>query len=282
MLAAPAVLWAGPLSAAGPHQAAGAPAADLVRAFMRARLAVGPVETVVSAPALRAYEAHARGLWLYDETLPGGPGATYERFAVGVPTPLAGQPGSWRVEVRIGVTWLGDAPPGQLVEILRVGPGRAASGQSAPLVVLAAARRPSPGGLPFAVALTRARIYRAAVAHDERALRALVGRGSFTYSFAERGDPLGYWQKLEEAEVPVLGDILPGVLHTRFARKGGLYVWPSAFAKRPSAWTAADVRALRRLVSDAKIRGYRRAGAYLGWRVGIRADGRWLFFVSGD
>lgn len=267
-------LWASGLAAA-------AAADDLVRSFMRARLAVAPVEAFVSAPALRAYEAHARGLWLYDEALPGGPGATYERFTVGSATPIAGQPGHWRVELRIGVTWQGDAPPGELVEVLRVGPGRAVSGQDTALVVLAAARRPSAGGLPAPVALTRARIYRAAVTHDRRVLRALTGQG-FTYSFAERGDPLGYWQRLEDAEVPVLGDILPGVIHTRFARTGAIYVWPSAFAKRPAAWTAADVRALRRIASNAEIRAYRRAGVYLGWRVGIRADGRWLFFVSGD
>jgi len=24
------------------------------------------------------------------------------------------------------------------------------------------------------------------------------------------------------------------------------------------------------------------AGDYLGWRVGIRKDGKWLFFVAGD
>jgi hypothetical protein len=263
--------------------AAGAPAvAGVVRGFMFSRLAAAPVEDFLAPQALTAYRAHARGLWLYDESLPGGPGANYERFAIRPPRILSGRPGSWRVEVRIGVSWVGDAPPGELVEILRVGPGRPASGRTAALVVLAAARRPSAGGLPVAVARTRSRIYRAAVAQDARALRALVGRGGFTYSFGESGDPIGYWQRLEANEVPVLGDILPGVLHTRFARRGDIYVWPSAAAKAPRDWTAADIAALRRLATDAEIRGYRRAGGYLGWRVGIRREGSWRYFVAGD
>jgi hypothetical protein len=27
---------------------------------------------------------------------------------------------------------------------------------------------------------------------------------------------------------------------------------------------------------------FEQAGSYLGWRVGIRKDGTWLFFVAGD
>jgi hypothetical protein len=132
------------------------------------------------------------------------------------------------------------------------------------------------------VARTRWRIHRAAVLDDDRTLRALTGHPGFTYSFGESGDPVGYWRRLEDAEVPVLGDILGTVMHSRFARQGDLYVWPSAHARKPSAWTAADLAALRRIASPEEIRRYRRAGAYLGWRVGIRRDGTWLYFVSGD
>jgi hypothetical protein len=138
------------------------------------------------------------------------------------------------------------------------------------------------GSLPAAVARARARIYLSAVTGDERTLRALSGHGGFTYSFGETGDPIGYWRRLEASETPVLGDMLPRVLHTRFGRRGDGYVWPSAAARAPKDWTAADVAALRHIASDEDIRSYRRAGAYLGWRAGIRRDGTWLFFVAGD
>jgi hypothetical protein len=100
----------------------------------------------------------------------------------------------------------------------------------------------------------RWRIHRAAVGDDEATLHRLTSHGRFTYSFGESGDPVGYWRRLEDAEVPVLGDIVGAVMHSRFARNGDIYVWPSALAKRPSAWTAADLGALRGLASPAEIR----------------------------
>jgi hypothetical protein len=66
------------------------------------------------------------------------------------------------------------------------------------------------------------------------------------------------------------------------ARRGGIYVWPSAFAKHPSAWTAAERRQLLYVHGADEIRAFERQGAYTGYRVGIRGDGAWLFFVAGD
>jgi hypothetical protein len=244
-----------------------------VERFMKARQAGLPADEFLSGEAQTAYERHATGLWLYDDTLPGGPGGEYQRFSI-----AAGREGgqrSWTLEVRIQVRWVGDAPPSEMVEVLTVRPG-----------VVVDARRTddlTDDGLPSAVAETRQAIYRAAVTHNYKALRSLLDPETFSYSFGESGDPIGYWRKQEEAEVPLVGDILPGVLHTRYGRIEDLYVWPSAAAKEPSAWTEEDLESMRKAGStDEEIRLFEQYGGYTGWRAGIRADGVWLSFVAGD
>ena len=212
--------------------------AAFVERFVRTRDAGLPADAFLSARAAQAYEQHRTGLWLYDDSLPGGPGAEYESSEV---TSIRRAGDGWTVDVRIEVRWLGDSPPGAIAETLTVGRG----GQKA-LLVLSSARRPGTAdGLPTAVAETRERIYRAAVRHDYRALRALLDPDRFAYARGRTGNPIPFWRRLEEvAQVPVVGDVLPGVLHTRYARQRDLYVWRTT-----------------------------------GRRVGIREDGTWLFFL---
>jgi hypothetical protein len=137
--------------------------------------------------------------------------------------------------------------------------------------------------LPEVVAQKRAAIAGAAKRLDYDGLRRLLDPTTFSYSFGETGDPIGYWRRLErEAEVPVVGDFLPTVLAAPVGRRANIYVWPAAHAKKPSRWTAADRRWLRSLYSAGDLRRFEQAGAYLGWRAGIRRDGKWLFFISGD
>lgn len=262
---------------------ADADVARFVERFMNVRQAGLPADEFLSAGARVAYEEHETGLWLHDDTLPGGPGGGYQRFSV--ETEREPSEDLWKAEVRIRVTWLGDAPPSEIVEILTIGPGSNVAGEETPLVVLEAVRGDDAAddGLPLAVAETRQDIYLAAVKHDYKALRSLLDPETFSYSFGESGDPIGYWRKQEEAEVPILGDILTGVLHTRFGKTEDVFMWPSAAAKEPSEWTEADLDALRKAGStDEEIRLFEQYGGYTGWRAGIRADGTWLFFISGD
>jgi hypothetical protein len=257
--------------------------ARLVERFMKARQAGLPADEFLSAGARVAYEEHETGLWLHDDTLPGGPGGEYARFSV--ETERAPSQDLWVAEVRIRITWLGDAEPSEIVEVLTVGPGANVAGDQTQFVVLEAVRSDdlADDGLPPAVAETRQDIYKAAVRHDYKALRSLLDPKTFSYSFGESGDPIGYWRKQEEAEVPILGDILPGVLHTPFGKTEDIYMWPSAAAKEPSAWTEADLESMRKLgYTEDDIRSFEKFGGYTGWRAGIRADGTWLFFISGD
>jgi hypothetical protein len=262
---------------------ADAEVARFVERFMNVRQAGLPADEFLSAGARVAYEEHETGLWLHDDMLPGGPGGRYQRFSVEAER----EPNEdvWKAEVRIRVTWLGDAQPSEIVEILTIGPGPNVAGDETPLVVLEAVRGDDAAddGLPSAVAETRQAIYKAAVTHDYKALRSLLDPATFSYSFGESGDPIGYWRKQEEAEVPILGDILTGVLHTRFGKTEDIFMWPSAAAKEPSEWTEADLEGMRKAGStDEEIRSFEQYGGYTGWRAGIRADGTWMFFVSGD
>lgn len=144
-----------------------------------------------------------------------------------------------------------------------------------------------PGGgtvdLPAPVAQTRDAILDAAGAFDYEALEGLLDPATFSYSFGESGDPIGYWRKLEdEGQVPILGDFLRVVLSMQAGTQDGVYVWPAAFAKEPSDWTADDVADMRMLYTDEEISSYKGAGGYVGYRVGIRGDGTWIYFVAGD
>ena len=144
-----------------------------------------------------------------------------------------------------------------------------------------------PGGtaetLPPAVVETVDAIVSAARSFDYDALAVLLDPATFSYSFGESGDPIAYWRMLEEeGHVPILGDFLPVILAQHVARQDGIYVWPAAHAKEPSAWTEEDLADMRQLYTEDDIRSFEQAGGYLGYRVGIREDGTWLFFVAGD
>jgi hypothetical protein len=137
--------------------------------------------------------------------------------------------------------------------------------------------------LPPEVAEKRDAIVAAAKSFDYDRLETLLDPKNFSYSFGESGDPVGYWRRLEEeGHVPILGDYLPLVFSAPYARKQDTFVWPSAHAKKPADWTDEDRQWLTNLYTEQEIRQFERAGSYLGYRAGIRADGTWLFFVAGD
>ena len=138
--------------------------------------------------------------------------------------------------------------------------------------------------LPSAVAKKRDAIVAAGKAFDYDRLESLLDPENFSYSFGESGDPVGYWRRLEdEGHVPILGDYLPVILGGPHALRGDTYVWPSAYGKSPSKWTAEERQWLKSyFYTEQEVRAFERAGDYLGWRVGIRKDGKWLFYVAGD
>jgi hypothetical protein len=77
---------------------------------------------------------------------------------------------------------------------------------------------------------------------------------------------------------------LAALLTLRHTRTGDIYVWPWAYDRNPADLTDAqkDTLAGAGAATRKQLDQMAEFGQYLGWRVGIRRDGTWLFFVAGD
>ena len=143
---------------------------------------------------------------------------------------------------------------------------------------------PAPqSGLPAAVEMTRAAIITAAGARDYDALAALIPDSGFTFSYGAGDSAIDYWQDLEAAgETPL--ETMAGLLALRHTRAGDVYVWPWAYDRDPAKLTSAQKNALAGAgaATREQLDQMSELGHYLGWRLGIRRDGTWVFFVAGD
>ena len=138
-------------------------------------------------------------------------------------------------------------------------------------------------GLPAAVEMTRAAIIEAAGAHDYDALAPLIPDSGFTFSYGAGDSATEYWQDLEAAgETPL--DTMAALLALRHTRAGDIYVWPWAYDRDPAKLTNAQKDALAGVgaATREQLDQMGELGHYLGWRLGIRRDGTWVFFVAGD
>lgn len=134
---------------------------------------------------------------------------------------------------------------------------------------------------------TRRDIAAAAVACDYQRLAAL-GADDFTYSFGDAGDPAGFWRREEQRGDPVLATLVTLLaldVHVDEAAAGEdpmagtLYTWPRAF-EQPTGVARAELE--EAFGADRVAGWFTPDGDYLGWRVGIRGDGSWVFYVAGD
>lgn len=139
-------------------------------------------------------------------------------------------------------------------------------------------------GLPAAADDTRRALIRAAESRDYGALRKLIPKAGFTYTYgAAGGDPVAYWRELEDNGGRPF-ETLAALLQLPYTKAQDIYVWPWAYDLDPAELTrreretlaAAGAATLDQLDQMAEF------GHYLGWRVGIRSDGTWIFFVAGD
>ena len=132
-------------------------------------------------------------------------------------------------------------------------------------------------GVPAAVLDKRDAMLEAAEANDYDALAELADADEFNYTFgsAVRGGPARYWRdRAAEGDDPL--DSLALILRMPYTLATGHYVWPFAYDKNPDTLTDYERDLLEPL-------GTSFAGeSYLGWRAGIRPDGRWVYFVAGD
>lgn len=138
---------------------------------------------------------------------------------------------------------------------------------------------PAQPELPPAVAATRRAIFAAATACDFAALDRLAPP-ELRYSFGENVDAIAAWREEEERGEPVLRRMAE-VLRAAPDEQHGLWTWPGFFLRTVEEWTPEDRREAERLLGD-DLDFLTSSGAYLGYRVGIAADGTWQYFVAGD
>jgi hypothetical protein len=132
--------------------------------------------------------------------------------------------------------------------------------------------------LPTAVETTRAAIATAAEKRDVAALQKLIPAEGFTYSYggAYPGGAIAYWDHLEKTSGAQPYETLAQIMRLPYSLRQGLYVWPFAYGTPKGELTEYE----RGLLGDL-VKSY--VGEdYYGWRAGVRPDGTWVFFVSGD
>lgn len=135
--------------------------------------------------------------------------------------------------------------------------------------------------LPQAVQNKRKAIIEATEKKDYKKLSDLAGN-NFSYSFG--GDYEGgfeTWIKyLEKNENPFQN--IRTILEQPFAKQGNIYVWPGYFLKNSDQWSEEDLKQMRKIEDEEAIENWRKFGGYIGYRIGIRDDGTWLFYIAGD
>jgi hypothetical protein len=136
--------------------------------------------------------------------------------------------------------------------------------------------------LPKAVATMRQRIVNLAVACDYTGLQRLGNQGQqLAFSYGTGKSAAAYWKDLEQrGGYPM--QTLVRILRLPVTRnEARWYAWPSAYTEHPKVrdWNLlVSSHVLTRKQADAE----RARGSYLGYRLAIRPDGDWQFFIAGD
>ncbi|WP_420959969.1 hypothetical protein [Brucella sp. IR073] len=145
--------------------------------------------------------------------------------------------------------------------------------------------------LPAPVREMRERILTAAKSGDIEALRPLIGTGDnmTTLSLSGyEGDPIEYLKSLSgdsdgREVLAILVDLLDtGYVHLDAGGQNELYVWPYFFAYPIDKLTPQQMVELYQILTAGDFEEMKTFGAYVFYRIGIRPDGKWDFFVAGD
>jgi hypothetical protein len=91
-----------------------------------------------------------------------------------------------------------------------------------------------------------------------------------------KGGAIAYWAHLEQTTGEKPFDALARILRLPYSLRQGIYGWPFAWGLLKSELTVYERHLLGGLVTSYA------GDDYYGWRTGIRPDGTWAFFVSGD
>jgi len=148
-------------------------------------------------------------------------------------------------------------------------------------------RSPDPqGDLPAPVSALREELLGLASVCNYDDLAAIATQDETNISFGDTTDPASFWRDLEANGQTPMADMVsvlrfaPGTIETE---DGTIYVWPGVFALDEwSQATDAQRQELADVFGQKALDGWDSFGGYVGYRVGITADGHWAYFVAGD
>ena len=131
----------------------------------------------------------------------------------------------------------------------------------------------------------------AAATGEIEKLRDLVGIGETATTLSIgglEGDPIDFLKEAsgDDDGYEILA-ILTEVLEAGYVRLGAgeddeLYVWPYFFAWPMDKLSPPQKVELYRVLTAGDVEDSRSFGGYVFYRVGIKPDGSWSFFVAGD
>jgi hypothetical protein len=121
-----------------------------------------------------------------------------------------------------------------------------------------------------------------AVACDYAGLQRLGNAGQdLAFSYGKAKSASAYWQDLERRGGYPLKTLVRILRLPVTRNEARWYAWPSAYTEHPTArdWNLlVSSHVLTRKQADAE----RAHGSYLGYRLAIRPNGDWQFFIAGD
>lgn len=145
--------------------------------------------------------------------------------------------------------------------------------------------------LPAPVRRMRQLMLEAARKGDIEALRGLLGIGETATALSIgglEGDPIEFLKETsgdnEGFEIlAILLEVLEaGFVHIDAGTENEIYIWPYFFAWPFEKLTPPMKVELYRILTAGDVQDSTDFGGYIFYRVGIKPDGRWDFFVAGD
>ncbi len=145
--------------------------------------------------------------------------------------------------------------------------------------------------LPLPVRQMRELILKTAKLGDIEKLRSLVGTGEQATTLSIGGldgDPIEYLKGNSGDStgyeiLAILIEVLEaGYVHLDAGKEEELYVWPYFFAWPLEKLTPELKVELFRILTAGDVEDSENSGRYIFYRVGIKPNGQWDFFVAGD
>lgn len=96
---------------------------------------------------------------------------------------------------------------------------------------------------------------------------------------------LEYWNlKLRTGDWPMaqIDKLLTYKFKVANSDQGKVYIWPWMALLKPDEITPAAAHEIDRLLGAGAVDDLRKGGVWPGYVLGIREDGRWLYFLSGS